>query len=437
MVDSALCQTPGKDAGMEPIDLSILPATAQVGPGGGLTIGGVDLTELAAEFGTPLFVYDEQDLVQRFRAARETFGPGTAYATKAFTCRALVRLAHAEGLSLDVSTAGEYYVCRQAGIPASSLVVHGNLKTREELTTAVAEGVQWIVVDNFDELNLLSSIVEELEKSVPVLIRVNPGVEVHTHKFTKTGNRGSKFGFPLWTGDAELALRQVAKTPRLDFKGVHIHVGSLVLTIDAFLSAIDSVAEFVRVADGEVFVVGGGLGVRYLNGDTAPDLRDWGRAVVGHCREIGITGTVLAEPGRYLVAPTAVTLYTIGSLTMKGDHKFAMVDGGMIDNPRPQLYGSDYEVFLPRAVTAERDLPVTVVGRHCESSDTLVRAGHLPADTTRGDIACTPVTGAYGYSMASNYNVLPRPPVVFVRDGRARMVIRRETHEDLIKCDLG
>ncbi|HXZ65496.1 MAG TPA: diaminopimelate decarboxylase [Streptosporangiaceae bacterium] len=419
-----------------PVDLSLLPRTARAWSDG-TAIGGVDLVAAAREFGTPLFVYDSVQIAENFAEAAEIFGPGVAYATKAFLCKAVARLAYDCGMSLDVSTAGEYHVARVAGVPASKLVVHGNNKSDGEVERAVSEGVQWLVLDSFDDIDRVRAATSRLGKSCPVLVRVNPGVEVHTHRFTATGNRNSKFGFPLWTGDAPAAVDLVRDSPLLDFKGLHIHVGSLVFAIDNFISALDSVLDLVRAVDPEVFVVGGGLGVRYLREDDAPSFREWSDAILQHCKNSGVRARVLAEPGRSMVAAAAVTLYTVGSIATKGARTYLAVDGGMSDNPRPLLYGSGYEVFLPRSPLAPRDKLVTVVGRHCESGDTLVEHGTLPSSVAIGDVVSTPVTGAYGYCMASNYNVLTRPAIVWVADGDARLIVRRETFDDLLRCDLG
>lgn len=394
---------------MHPIDLSLLPLTTKLNSNGSLSVGGVDLLTIARDFGTPAFVYDVEHLQHNLTRAREIFGDGVAYATKAFVCKSLARLAYESGMSLDVSTAGEYHVARSAGVPASKLVLHGNNKTRPEIERAVIEGVQWIVLDSFDDISLVGEVAAQLRMPVSVLIRVNPGVEVHTHRFIATGNRESKFGFPLWTGDAQAAVDVVRETRWLNFRGIHIHVGSLVFAIGTFLSALDSVLDFVLSVDPEIFVVGGGLGVRYLETDDAPSLEDWGQAIINRCREAGLAARVLAEPGRSIVAATAVTLYTVGSVAVKDRTTYVAVDGGMSDNPRPLLYDSGYEAFLPRAPEASRDRAVTIVGRHCESGDTLVRDGMLPSSVQIGDVVCTPVTGAYGYSMASNYNMMPRP----------------------------
>jgi diaminopimelate decarboxylase len=419
-----------------PLDLSLLPANARTWSGG-TSVGGVDLVEVAREFGTPLFVYDREQIAANFAQAVDTFGPGVAYATKAFICKAVARLAYDCGMSLDVSTAGEYHVARAAAVPPDKLVVHGNNKTLAEVEQAVSEGVQWIVLDSFDDVDKVTHVAARLGKVAPVLVRVNPGVEVHTHRFTATGNRKSKFGFPLWTSDAQAAVELVRASSVLRFKGLHIHVGSLVFAIDNFISALDSVLDFVRAVDPEIFVVGGGLGVRYLREDDAPSFADWAHAILEYCKVSGVRARILAEPGRSMVASAAVTLYTVGSIARKGATTYLAVDGGMSDNPRPLLYGSGYEVFLPRAPLAARDRAVTVVGRHCESGDTLVEHGSLPSSVAIGDIVSTPVTGAYGYGMASNYNLLTRPAIVWVANGDAELIVRRETLDDLLRCDVG
>lgn len=422
---------------MKPIDLSLLPSSTEVDDNGRLRIGGVDLLKLAETVGTPAFVYDEKDLRNRFDTAYSIFGDGVAYATKAFLCQAVARLAYDSGLSLDVATGGEYHVCRMAGVPASKLVVHGNNKHRSYVERAVSEGAQWIVLDSMDDITQAEDVAKSLGRRARVLIRVNPGVEVHTHRFNKTGGRRSKFGLPMWTGDADRALKLVKNSAWLDLVGVHMHVGSLVFSTETFVAAVKSVIDFVEQADAEVFVVGGGLGVRYLNEDDAPSMHDWADAVFSFCRSRKVKSRVLAEPGRALVAPAAVTLYRVGSVATKGEDTYYAVDGGMSDNPRPLLYESGYELFSVREPEATRDRLVTLVGSHCESGDTIVRGGYLPATTSVDDIVSTPVTGAYGYSMASNYNKMPRPPIVFVSDGRARVVVRRETYEDLLACDIG
>ncbi len=423
----------------DPLDRSLLPDSATVDDQGRLHLGGCDVVELAAEFGTPVFVYDEAHLRSRCSAAVDVFGPdGAVYATKAFLCRAMARLAHEEGMRLDVATGGELSVVLAAGVPAERVVLHGNNKSSEELALALAAGVGRIVVDSTDELDRIEALVAAGGRRPQVLIRVNPGIEVHTHEHVQTGVLDSKFGFPLTTGQAEGALARAAASAAVDLVGVHLHIGSQVFSVDNFADGLRAVAPFVRDADLPEFVVGGGLGVAYVAGEQAPDLRSWGESVLTTCRAEGIRSAISAEPGRAIVASAALTLYTVGTVKfIPGVRTYVAVDGGMSDNPRPVLYGSGYETFLPRAVASRRDLPIRLVGKHCESGDLLVREGAVPADLSVGDVVATPVTGAYGHSMGSNYNKVLRPPVVFVRDGRAREVVRRETVDDLLATDLG
>jgi len=418
------------------IDLSLFPATTSVSDSGRVGVGGVDLLDLAAEHGTPAFVYDEVGLRTSFRAARSLFGEGVAYATKAFLTPSLARIAADEGMSFDVSSAGEYRCCRLAGVAPDRLVVHGNNKTVQEIDTAVADGVQWIVVDNFVELSRVIDAARRLAVTPRVLIRVNPGIQIHTHRYIATGNRNSKFGFPVWTGDAAEAMETARRAGCLDVVGLHFHIGSFVLSLDTFVAALDAVASIVEQFDPRVLVVGGGLGLRYLRTDECPTLEEWGRAILDWAARRFPGRRVLAEPGRVLVARSALTLYTVGMVQRKGRTRFVAVDGGMSDNPRPMLYGSGYEAFSLTRPLEPHAAVCRLVGRHCETGDTLVERALLPESTAVGDIVCTPVTGAYGYSMASTYNLIPRPPIIMVRDGRARVTTRRETEDDLFAREV-
>lgn len=421
------------------LPFELLPDTAAAAPDGRLSIGGVDLLELAAEFGTPLFVYDEAHLRARCRQARDVFGDGGAiYATKAFLCRAMARLVHSEGLRLDVATGGELEVVLAAGVPADQLVLHGNNKSLEELRRAMTVGVGRIVVDSGDEFDRIESLVAGGLPRPSVLVRINPGIEVHTHEHVQTGNLDSKFGFPVPTDQAHEAVLRATSSPAMDMVGLHLHIGSQVFSVDNFLDGLSAVAPFVREHEPAELVVGGGLGVAYLAGEQAPTITEWGTAILQRCRAEGITARVSAEPGRAIAAGAAVTLYTVGTVKyIPGVRTYVAVDGGMSDNPRPVLYGSGYETFLPRAATSRREMPIRLVGKHCESGDLLVREGLVPADLAVGDVVATPVTGAYGHSMGSNYNKVLRPPVVFVANGAARLVVRRETIDDLLATDLG
>jgi diaminopimelate decarboxylase len=415
----------------------LLPDNAEVLSDGSLAIAGCPVGDLAAQFGTPLFVYDEAHLRARCRTAVEVFGDGVAYATKAFLCLAMARLAYEEGLCLDVATGGEMHVAQTAGVPPDRLVLHGNNKSLDELRRARELDVRRIVVDSFDELDRLDRLYLDDGRVPKVLVRATPGVEAHTHEFVRTGQVDSKFGFGVASGDLAKAVERALGSPAVDLVGVHVHIGSQVFVADFFRQAIDVIAAWVRDLDLPELSVGGGLGVAYVAGEEAPSIAEWGRTVLDACRDAGISSRVVAEPGRAIVADAAVTLYTVGTIKEIPDVRtYVSVDGGMSDNPRPVLYGSGYEAFLPRAVDAHRPRAVTVVGKHCESGDVLVHDASVPADLRVGDLLATPVTGAYGHSMGSNYNKVVRPPVVFVRDGDARLVVRRETEDDLLRCDL-
>jgi diaminopimelate decarboxylase len=420
----------------DPLPRHLLPDTAEIGPGGRLSIGGIDVVQLAEEHGTPLFVYDEDHLRARCREAVAAFGPGNAaYASKAFLCRAMAALAHEEGMHLGVATGGELHVALAAGVPPPSLVLHGNNKSTDELARARELGVR-IVVDSFDELDRLEALYDADGIVARVLVRVTPGVEAHTHEYVMTGQVDSKFGFGVASGDADEALARAAKSPATDLVGVHAHIGSQIFLVRSFEKAVEVLAGFVRPLDVQELCLGGGLGVAYVEGEEAPSITEWAQTLRGACAAAGITARVTAEPGRAIVAAAAVTLYRVGTVKdIPGVRTYVSVDGGMSDNPRPVLYGSGYEAFLPRAAGADRPRAVTVVGKHCESGDLVVRDAWVPADLAVGDVLCTPVTGAYGHSMASNYNKVPRPPVVFVSGGQARVVVRRETLDDLLRLD--
>lgn len=416
----------------------LLPDSAEVGPDGGLRIGGCSVAELAAEHGTPLFVYDEDHLRARCREAMAAFGEGVAYATKAFLCRAMARLAHEEGLHLDVATMGEMHVALAAGVPAHRLVLHGNNKSSLELSAARHAGVGRTVVDSTDELDRLDAL-HAVDGAVPaVLLRVTPGVEAHTHEFVRTGQDDSKFGFTLSTGAAAEAVARCRASSSVELAGIHFHIGSQVFVADFFRQAVEVVAPWFNDLDLPELSVGGGAGVAYVRGEEAPTISEWGAAVRAACVEAGVTARVTAEPGRAIVAAAAVTVYTVGTIKrLPGIRTYVAVDGGMSDNPRPVLYGSGYETLSARSPEAERPHHVTVVGKHCESGDLLVRDARVPEDLAVGDLLVTPVTGAYGHSMGSNYNKVLRPAVVFVSDGRARVVVRRETPDDLLATDIG
>lgn len=423
---------------MSPIPWYLLPDSAKIDEAGGLMLGGCSVLSLASEFGTPLFIYDEDHLRARCREAVAAFGRGhVVYATKAFLCKAMARLVYEEGLLLDVATGGELYVALQAGVPAERCVFHGNNKSLAELRMALHEGVRHINVDSFDELDRLDQLFTEGAPRARVQLRITPGIHAHTHEFIATGQDDSKFGFNLANGDALRAVERARSSRSMELIGLHCHIGSNVFAAESFGLAAEVMASFARPFDLPELTLGGGLGVAYVEGEQAPSLAHWGEVVLGACKQNRLNSAIFIEPGRSIVASAAVTLYTVGTIKeIPGVRRYIAVDGGMSDNPRPVLYGSGYEAFLARAPSATRPEHARVVGKHCESGDILIFNAALPSSIVVGDILVTPVTGAYGHSMGSNYNKIQRPPVVFVRDGKARLVVRRESYEDLLRCDV-
>lgn len=421
-----------------PIPFHLLPDSAAIDDSGQLTVGGCRLTVLAEEFGTPLFVYDEDHLRARCREAIAAFGAdNVVYATKAFLCVAMARLAHEEGLMLDVASAGELHVARTAGVPANRCVFHGNNKSVDELKMAVDGGVDHIVVDSFDELDRLDALFNASGVVPRIQLRLTPGVHAHTHEFISTGQDDSKFGFTVSSGAAAMAIARATKAESVELIGVHCHIGSNVFRAESFGEAMRVMADIANPLGLSRLTIGGGLGVAYVEGEQAPTISSWAGSVLGAAEIAGVRAQVSVEPGRSLVASAAVTLYTVGTMKeLPGIRRYVSVDGGMSDNPRPVLYGSGYEAFLPRSPLAPRPLEARLVGKHCESGDVLIFDANLPVDTVVGDVLATPVTGAYGHSMASNYNKLTRPAVVFVRNGQARLVVRRESFDDLVRNDI-
>jgi diaminopimelate decarboxylase len=423
--------------GVEPITASLFPDTAQLRDDG-VSIGGVELRELASRFGTPLFVYDEETLRERCREAASVFDDGVAFASKSFLCGAMARLAYEEGLCVDVATGGELDIVLRAGVPANRIIVHGNNKSHEELKRAIAVGVHRFVVDNFDEITRLRTLVSP---SAPLnaLVRVTPGVEAHTHEYVRTGQEDTKFGFSIATGEARRAIDELKDIEGLTLHGVHAHIGSQIFEVEGFRESMTVLAEFTANDDFDEMCVGGGLGVAYVAGESAPSIKEWAVALRDAATQCGLRADVriLAEPGRAIVAQAGITIYRVGVVKPVTQRTYMAVDGGMSDNPRPVLYGSGYEAFDVDQPLAERPQQVRLVGKHCESGDVLIDEAYLPALTGVNSLVATPVTGAYGYSMASNYNRVPRPAVVFVRDGEVREVLRRETFEDLARLEVG
>ncbi|MFF3557985.1 diaminopimelate decarboxylase [Streptomyces tsukubensis] len=416
----------------------LLPLTATDGPSG-LAVGGVPLVELGRRFGTPLFVYDEEHLRRRCREAVAAFGTGNvAYASKAFLCTAMARLAHEEGLLLDVASGGELRVALHAGVPGDRIVLHGNNKDDSELLAAAAAGVRHTVVDSFDEMDRIERLHATAGLApLPVVLRIAPGVAAGGHRSIRTGGTDSKFGFGLAGGTAAAAVQRARNSPAMVLEGIHAHVGSQVLDAAELADGAAATARFAAETGVRGLTVGGGLGVAYEAGQRVPEFADWAARVRTAARDAGWRGELTVEPGRSITARAGLTLYRVGTVKrIEGVRTYVSVDGGMSDNLRPALYSSRYEAFLPRTPYAQRPLRARLVGKHCESGDVIIDDAALPADLQVSDLLATPVTGAYGYAMASNYNKLPRPAVVFVRDGEARLVVRRETEDDLLRLDV-
>jgi diaminopimelate decarboxylase len=435
------------------VDPAIWPRTARRGPDA-LMIGGLDVRALAAEFGTPAFICDEADLRGRCRDFREAFGDtaGVFYAAKAFCCRAVLRWVSEEGLGVDVCTGGELEVALQAGVPPAMITLHGSNKLTSELERAVAAGVGHIVVDSFDEIGRLAATTvgnTEVAARPRLLVRVTTGVEAAAHEFVATAHDDQKFGFSLASGAADEAVRRVLGHQGLEFAGLHSHIGSQIYDTSGFEVAAHRVLELaVRIRDAhgisiEELNLGGGFGIAYMPGDDPADIKvvaqNLRHILDSQCRAAGLARPRLTvEPGRAIVGPGTVTLYQVGTVKdVDGLRTYVSVDGGMSDNIRTALYDAEYTCVLASRQSSAPPLLCRLVGRHCESGDIVVRDTYLPADVTPGDLIAVAATGAYCRSMASNYNLVPRPGVVAVRDGEARVLLRRETTDDLLRLDVG
>ena len=423
---------------MSIIDSQLLPRTATVNDAGVLSIGGVTVAAMAEQFGTPLYVYDEEHLRNRCREAVAAFGKDRViYATKAFLCGAMARLANEEGLLLDVATGGELFAALHTGVPGGRCVLHGNNKSVEELRAAITARVQHIVVDSFDELDRIEKLHSEGLPAPRVQLRITPGVHVDTHDYVATGQDDSKFGFNLNNGDAMRAIQRAQASAAVELVGIHCHIGSNVLSVANFADACAVMVNLFLSVDLPELTLGGGLGVAYTNGETAPSMSEWADVLKRATSAIPAEKKVFVEPGRSIVATAGLTVYEVGTVkSIEGIRTYISVDGGMSDNPRPMMYGSAYEAFDPARTSADRTEHVRIVGKHCESGDIVIHDALVAPNVHPGDLLVTPVTGAYGHSMASNYNKVPRPSVVFVANGAAREVVRRETYEDLVRFDI-
>jgi diaminopimelate decarboxylase len=441
---------PAASPGAVDLEPHVWPATAQR-VGGVLQLGGVDVRDLAARFGTPAYVLDEADLRGRMRAWREAFAPdGTVYyAGKAFLSVAVARWLAEEGLSLDVCTGGELAVALAGGFPAERVLFHGNNKSSAELTAGLAAGVGRFVVDSDVEIARLAFLAERAGRRQPVYVRVTPGVEAHTHEFIATGQEDQKFGFSLASGAAQEAVRRVLSLPSLELVGLHCHIGSHIFDTRGFSVAAHRMVGLLAQIREEHAVelpeldLGGGTGIAYVAEDDPEPVAQLAAELRGiverECAAAGLSVPRLAvEPGRSIAGPSTVTLYEVGTVKeLPGLRTYVSVDGGMSDNIRPALYDARYTAALASRAPEGPRREVTVVGKHCETGDVVVREVALPVDLAPGDLLAVPASGAYHRSMANNYNLVGRPPVIAVRDGQCRVLLRRETDEDLLSLDLG
>lgn len=429
-----------------------LHGTSRINEQGHLEIGGCDTTILAATYGTPLYVYDEAHIRAKCRSFVEAFSKTgfafqVAYASKAFCTMAMCKLVEEEGLSLDVVSGGELYTALQAGFPAKRIHFHGNNKSLDEIKMALDAKIGCFVVDNFYELHVLADLAQERGEKVAVLLRVTPGVEAHTHEYISTGQIDSKFGFDVQNGQALEAIRFAFECDHLHLLGIHSHIGSQIFETDGFLIAIKRLAELLGEAKEqfgflpEVLNVGGGFGIRYVEGDTPQPAETYIKAITDVVRE-ELTAREIPlpelwiEPGRSIVGDAGTTLYRIGSQKeIPNVRKYVAVDGGMTDNLRPALYNAQYEAAIANKMNQPASEVVSIAGKCCESGDMLIWDVKLPP-AVAGDILAVSSTGAYGYSMSNNYNRIARPAVVFVKDGEAELVVKRETYADVVSHDL-
>ena len=418
---------------------AVYPLGSRVNERGHLEVGGCDVVELAAEFGTPAYIYAEDDVRTRARRYLDAFRAHTddfevLFASKAAPFTAAYRVCAEEGLSVDVASGGELTMALAAGFDPARVHLHGNNKSDAELRAAIDAGVGHVILDSFGEIERLDAMVDA---SQDVLIRVTPGIEPSTHSYVQTGGLDSKFGFGLEDGLAERAIAQVRASGHLRLVGLHAHIGSQIFELEPYVRAIEALAD---LADGDcrILNVGGGLGIAYTSDDEPPAIETYVDVKVNGVRSVfDPVPRILVEPGRSLVGNAGITAYRVGTVKeIPGVRTYIAVDGGMSDNLRPMLYGSRYEALVADRAAEPAQTAATVAGMHCESGDILIRDA-MVASPRVGDVLVTPATGAYGYSMANNYNGVPRPPVIFCREGNARVVVRRETWDDLMARDAG
>ena len=418
---------------------------------GHLMIGGVDALKLAENFGTPLVVYDVAQIRKQFNALKQAFVTGQvdyaiSYASKAFTSIAIYQVINELGGHIDVVSGGELYTALKAGFPTEKISFHGNNKTKDELLMAVENNVGVIILDNFHEIELLKQVLHETNKKVQVMLRITPGVSAHTHEYDQTGQEDSKFGFDVRSGQAEKAFLQVKAEEQMELIGLHAHIGSQILETEGFNLEVEKLMQLVHEwkqkydYQPQVLNLGGGFGIRYTAKDRVIGLGTFVEQIIASVRTLAEQyqlniPAIWVEPGRSIVGEAGYSLYTVGSRKdVPGLTPYVTVDGGMGDNIRPALYQAEYEALVAKRPATEPVEKIHLAGRYCESGDILIDQACLPK-TKPGDVIAVLATGAYGYSMASNYNRVPRPAVVFAENGQAQEVVTRETYDDLIKND--
>ena len=432
------------------VNQSIMPLTTKINGNGHLEIGGCDVVELAEKYGTPLYVFDEETLRKCCRQYKEAFSSyknvSTLFASKAFMTQAICAILKDEGFGLDVVSGGEIYTASSANFPMNRCYFNGNNKSSEELELALETGIGRITVDNFFEIDLLNSIAQSKNIQVDVILRITPGIECHTHEYIQTGHLDSKFGFDLTQVDEAIELIK-ERCPNLNLKGLHGHIGSQIFETYVYADLVEViVAEFARIRDKfgitlEEMNLGGGLGVQYISEDDPPSIYEIAEVILTALRQNLVKyelpePKIVVEPGRSIVSNAGVTLYTVGSSKQVPEgKKYVAVDGGMADNPRPAMYQAKYYGVVANKANEEAAETVTIAGRYCESGDILINDAELP-ETEPGDIICIYCTGAYNYSMSSNYNRVPRPAGIIVHDGQSDVIIKRETYQDLISLDV-
>ena len=430
---------------------SLFPMGSTLSENGHLNIGGCDVTELAKEYGTPLYIYDEATIRTMAKTFVKEFGTRytntvVAYASKAFLTKAMARIANEEGLSLDVVSGGEIAAAIAAGFPAARMDFHGNNKTPDELIYAVESGVGTIVVDGFHELDVLNQLAEERGVEQGIMLRLSPSVDAHTHGHTTTGILDVKFGFSIESGESTIAIRQALDSSNLDLKGIHFHLGSPIFELEPYSQAIDTVLDYLAQFKSEglnlrEFSPGGGFAIGYTRNQPPPPISAYADVITSmltrKCDQLGFDlPKLIIEPGRSIVGRAGVAVYTVGVIKdIPTVRTYVSLDGGMGDNIRPALYGSEYEAVVANKMTVDTDHEVvTLAGKYCESGDILVKDISLPTIES-GDIIAIPSSGAYCLAMSSNYNMNPRPAVLMVKDGTSKIIRRRETYQDLIALD--